>query len=77
MEPKWEEGDYVLVNPKIRPKNGQWGVTCWDGEDGALKKNFYQKDKIVLQSLNTKYAAVTIDKEQVWFIGKVVSTIHK
>lgn len=77
MEPRWEEGDYVLVNPKVKPKHGEYGVCCWDGEDGALKKIFYQKDKVVLQSLNPNYPAVTIEKASVWFIGKVVLTQHK
>lgn len=77
MEPRWEEGDYVLVNPKVRPKHGEYGVCCWDGEDGGLKKIFYQKDKVVLQSLNPNYPAVTIEKASVWFIGRVVLTQHK
>ena len=77
MEPRWEEGDYVLVNPKLKPKHGEYGVCCWDNEDGGLKKIFYQKDKVVLQSLNPNYPAVTIEKSSVWFIGRVVLTQHK
>lgn len=77
MEPRWEQGDFVLVNPKLKPKNGEYGVVCWDGDDGALKKVFYQKDQVVLQSLNLNYPAISVKKETIWFLGKVVLTKHK
>ena len=77
MEPRWEEGDLVLVHPKVRPKNGEYGIVCWDKEDGSLKKLFYQKGAIVLQSINPSYQAIVVDPKAVWFIGKVLLTKHK
>jgi transcriptional regulator with XRE-family HTH domain len=79
MENKWEEGDLVLASPTSRPKNGGYAIACWDNDEAALKKIFYTKGMVVLQSLNPKYPPVTLDPKQVniWFLGSIVSTIHK
>src|SRR5579862_3072194 len=55
MENKWEEGDLVLACPTAKPKHGGYAVVCWDQDDAALKKVFYEDGKVALQSLNTKY----------------------
>jgi repressor LexA len=77
MEPRWEEGDLVLVNPKTKPKNGEYGIVCWDREDGSLKKVFYQRDRLLLQAINPAYEAIVVENKSVWFIGKVILTRHK
>jgi repressor LexA len=77
MEPRWEEGDLVLVQPKRKPKHGDYGVVCWDQEDGALKKVYFKQGKIILQSINPAYQAIFVDPKTVWFIGKVLWTKHK
>lgn len=77
MKPKWEEGDLVLVHPKLKPRNGDYGVVCWDSEEGALKKIFFQKEKFILQSINSHYESVIVEPSSVWFIGKVLWTRHK
>ncbi len=77
MEPRWEDGDLVLVNPKLKPKNGDYGVVCWDQEDGALKKVFFKQGKLILQSINPVYQAIFVEPKSVWFIGKVLWTKHK
>ena len=79
MENKWEDGDLVLAHPNFRPKHGGYGVVCWDDNEAALKKIFYQEGKIILQSINSKYEPITLDPatEQVWFLGSIITTIHK
>lgn len=77
MEPRWEEGDLVLVHPGFKPKNGDYGVICWEREEGALKKIFYQSGKIMLQSINPLYESILVDPREVWFLGKVLWTKHK
>jgi repressor LexA len=77
MEPRWEDGDLVLVQPKLKPRNGDYGVICWDQEDGALKKVYFKQGKIILQSINPAYQAIFVDPKTIWFIGKVLWTKHK
>lgn len=77
MEPRWEEGDVVLVHPRIKPKHGEYGVVCWDQEDGALKKVYFKEKKLILQSLNPEFAAIFVDAPSIWFMGRVLWTKHK
>ncbi|MFI5251643.1 MAG: LexA family protein [Bacteroidota bacterium] len=77
MEPRWEEGDFVLVHPKMKPRNGDYGVVCWDQEEGALKKIYFKDGKLILQSINPAFHAIFIDPPSVWFIGRVLWTKHK
>ena len=77
MEPRWEEGDIVLVHPKVKPKNGEFGVVCWDREEGALKKVFYHSKTVILQSINPAFESMVVTGEDIWFLGKVLWTKHK
>ncbi|MEW5804989.1 MAG: S24 family peptidase, partial [bacterium] len=77
MEPKWEAGDYVLVNPNLKPKDGEYAVVGFNSNEGSIKKIFIREKKIILKSLNPDYPDEMIEKESIWFLGKVVSTLHR
>lgn len=74
MTPKWEKGDLVLVHPRMKPRNGDYVVVCWDNEELAFKKIFFQKEKIILQSINSHYESIIVEPSSVSFIGKVLWT---
>ena len=77
MSPRWENGDFVLAHPNMKPKHGDYGVICYNGEDGCLRRIYYQSGKIVLHSLNPNSEPIVVEPDSVWFIGKVVWTKHK
>lgn len=66
-------GDIVIVNPNLEPKNGQIAVAVLD--DAAVVKRFYKKkNEIELISENPEFKPIVIDKKYPSFklVGIVV-----
>jgi repressor LexA len=66
-------GDIVIVNPNLEPKNGQIVTAILD--DAAVVKRFYKKrNEIELLSENPEYKPIVIDKKYSSFkiVGIVV-----
>jgi len=66
-------GDIVIVNPNLEPKNGQIVAAVLD--DAAVVKRFYKKkNEIELVSENPEYKPIVIDKKHPSFklVGIVV-----
>jgi repressor LexA len=66
-------GDIVIVNPNLEPKNGQIVAAILD--DAAVVKRFYKKkNEIVLVSENPDYKPINIEKKYSSFklVGIVV-----
>lgn len=66
-------GDIVIVNPNLEPKNGQIVAAILD--DAAVVKRFYKKrNEIELVSENPEYAPIVIDKKYASFkiVGLVI-----
>lgn len=66
MEPKYSDGDYVLVKQQDTIEQGEIGIFCVDGE-GYIK----QLGNNVLISLNKKYPEIPLNAESRCF-GKVL-----
>jgi repressor LexA len=66
-------GDIVIVNPNLEPKNGQIVAAILD--DAAVVKRFYKKkNEIELVSENPEYKPISIEKKYLSFklVGIVV-----
>lgn len=74
MEPMIHDGDFVLVD-RSPVANGDIAVVVQKGE-AKIKKVFRNKEQIVLQSLNSKYAPVVVDLEDVSTIGVVRGVVR-
>jgi repressor LexA len=66
-------GDIVIVNPNLEPKNGQIVAAVLD--DAAVVKRFYKKkNEIELVSENPEYEPIVVEKKNTSFklVGIVV-----
>ena len=75
MSPKIDDGDLVLVHRQTSVDSGTVGVFSVDGEDGFVKKVFYDEETIVLHSFNPYYPDMRFegpDVLRVYVMGKVV-----
>lgn len=69
--------DILVVDRSLSPKNNQIVVASIDGEF-LVKRLINQKDKLLLLSENPKYKAISIHKDQDFYIwGVVTYVIHK
>jgi repressor LexA len=76
---KIQEGDIVFIKKQDSVNNGDI-VLLFIGNEITLKRIFYEKDKIILTSENSKYNPLIFEKNQSTnfiIIGKVISMLHK
>jgi repressor LexA len=77
MEPKFSEGDVVVIRKQEQVENGQIAVVMVNGDEATVKK-FYKTDAgIMLVGLNPAFSPLTFTPEQaeqlpVRVIGRVV-----
>ena len=69
------DGDYVIIEPCPRPKNGDIVVALIDQENATLKRYYKEKDFIRLQPANAQYAPIRT--KNVMIQGKVKGVIRK
>jgi len=69
------EGDYVIIEKIVEPKNGDIVVSLLDNENVTLKRFFKEKDHIRLQPANSNYAPIRV--KQVTVQGRVLGVIRK
>lgn len=62
MEPTIQAGDELLVDPKVKPANGQIALVYWEGSVRVKRWSVDGGSIIVLSSDNTKYAPKSITK---------------
>lgn len=74
MSPKIEDGDIVVVSPKLEPHSGDICVVRVNDED-VLKKVKFDGDYLHLIPLNPAFHAATVHKRDVMFVWKVVRVI--
>jgi phage repressor protein C with HTH and peptisase S24 domain len=82
MEPKFQEGDIILINPNIEPKSGDFVVAKYTPDNEATFKQLiihHRTEKgtllmeIVLHPLNEKYDDIHVeDPGLLKIVGKVV-----
>lgn len=77
MEPKFSDGDVVIVRKQPDIESGEIAIVMINGEDATIKKVIKQEDGILLRPSNDKYEPFFYDKKRmqekhVQIIGKVV-----
>lgn len=78
MEPEFREGEYVVVAPSLRWKDGDYVVVS-DSEGGrVLKKIRVSGDHIVLIAENPKYEPIILEKDDDPKVaGKIIRKVKK
>ena len=76
MAPKIENGDVVIVSPKLEPHSGDICVVRVSGEE-TLKKIKFEGNYVHLIPLNPSYEPLTVKKKDVNFVWKVVKVIKE
>lgn len=74
MSPRIEDGDIVVVSPKLEPHSGDICVVRVRDED-VLKKIKFEGEHLHLIPLNPEFRTVTVHKRDVMFVWKVVRVI--
>lgn len=79
MQPKYYEGDYILVDPEKMPENGQLAVIKrLDTDEVTFKQIKFIADKVILHPLNPEYEDIILNSEKEYqIIGKVVGSFRK
>lgn len=77
MEPKFSEGDVVVIRKQETVENGEIAVVLIDGDEATIKKFFRTDAGIMLVGLNPSFSPLTYTPEQaeqlpVRVIGRVV-----
>lgn len=69
------DGDYVIIEPCLEPRNGEIVVALLDRENATLKRYYKEGDHIRLQPANSAYAPIRTRK--VLIQGRVKGVIRK
>lgn len=69
-------GDYVIVKKEENLKNGDIGVVVIDDEV-TIKRIFFKEDSVILRPENPEMESITLRKEDVNILGKVVGVIRR
>lgn len=77
MEPRYLEGDVVIVKKQSTVESGQIGVVLVDGTDATVKKILIHNEGLSLISTNPAfppifYSSQEVEEKPVQIIGKVV-----
>lgn len=77
MEPKFSEGDVVIVRKQPDVDSGQIAIVCVNGDTATCKKVMKQSGGILLQPLNPAYDPVFYSAEEIYnipitILGRVV-----
>ncbi|HSF18959.1 MAG TPA: transcriptional repressor LexA [Vicinamibacteria bacterium] len=71
------DGDYVIVEKRTDPRNGEMVVALVNGDSATLKKFYREKDQIRLQPAHPTMKPMFIREEDVAIQGVVVGLLRK
>jgi len=71
------DGDYVIIEQILAPRNGDIVVALIDNENATLKRYYNEKTSIRLQPANKTMSAMRFAKKRVTIQGKVKGVIRK
>ena len=77
VEDHIQDGDYVIVEQRETPQNGETVVALLEGENATLKRYYREGDRIRLQPANPSMAPILEDASNVQIQGVVVGVIRK
>lgn len=77
MEPRFRDGDMVLLSIDEEIRSGDVAVVCWDYRF-YIRGFFLSEESIVLRPLNKKYSDIEIDRQDERFhsVGKVIALVY-
>ena len=71
------DGDYVIVERRTDPRNGEVVVALLYGEKATLKKFYRENEQIRLQPANPTMKPILVTEDQVAIQGVVVGLLRK
>jgi SOS-response transcriptional repressor LexA len=79
MEPNFNEGDRIIISPRMEPQSGDYVIVKYDGNVTFKKLKLY-KEMLILQPLNPDFEEIFLSGEQLKNfkeIGKVIGQIKR
>jgi len=71
------DGDYVIVENRTDPKNGEMVVALLSGESATLKKFYREKNRIRLQPAHPTMEPIFVQDDELAIQGVVVGVLRK
>ena len=71
------DGDYVIVENRTDPKNGEMVVALLNGENATLKKFYREKSQIRLQPAHPTMKPIFVQDDEITIQGVVVGVMRK
>lgn len=71
------DGDYVIVENRTDPKNGEMVVALLNGENATLKKFYREKTQIRLQPAHPTMKPIFVRDDEIAIQGVVVGVMRK
>jgi repressor LexA len=71
------DGDYVIVERRTDPRNGEVVVALLDGREATLKKFYREASQIRLQPAHPSMKPILVPEDQVAIQGVVVGLLRK
>lgn len=71
------DGDYVIVEKRTEPRNGETVVALVDGCEATLKKFYRERGRIRLVPANEAYEPIVVEPERVQIQGVVVGVLRQ
>lgn len=76
MMPRFNLGDYIIVDPYIKPKFGNFTVLQLISSDEVIFAQYFeQTDRVILKFLNNKYPNISTENSNIKVIGVVKERI--
>jgi len=77
LDEQIRDGDYVIVERRTEPRDGETVVALLESGEATLKKFYRQDRRIRLEPANARYAPMYVDADRVQIQGVVVGVIRK
>ena len=78
MDEQIRDGDYVVVNERVRADNGEMVIALLDGNAATVKKFYRERDgRIRLQPANEAMAPIYVHENDIRIQGVVVGVLRK
>lgn len=74
MEPTFSDGDWVIIDPRVHPRPGDFVAAKLENDDAATFKKFRQREEHVIElvPLNPDWPTLTIDHDHP---GSIIGTM--
>ena len=71
------DGDFVIVENRTEPRNGEMVVALISGENATLKKYYREKNQIRLQPAHPTMKPIFVQDHEVTIQGVVVGVLRR